>query len=377
MTDKIERPVFYEGQILGADDLTATVDAAGGRLTRHERYLHLWGIAYGLELSGKDKQTAKGAAYKEVTLSAGMAVDGTGREIIVPADELLSEDRFDQSNIAIQDDTAWYPVMLVGRDEPAPSTFTSGSCGSSQPARLIEGYDISFGRPGDELELDTQTQPQVGDGPGNGSWYILVGYVQWNGTNKLFTGFSKQPPKMIQPRYAGVAADTVAARGGTLTLRTERESQSGKPAVSVDESDGGRLQFGLLTDQGEITPLLTVDSKGNLTVVGKISGALATGGVQVESGIATDGMILPLPSGVSDKQVADGSATVHVQISPLIKPEYAPNTSAKWGPFPLEAYVDPDRRVHCTVRWLEFGAAFTFKDVPAACQYLVVAAVHS
>ena len=44
----IERPTFYEGQILAGADLNAAVDHARGQLARHERYLHLWGVAEGL-----------------------------------------------------------------------------------------------------------------------------------------------------------------------------------------------------------------------------------------------------------------------------------------------------------------------------------------
>jgi len=90
---------------------------------RHERFLHLWGIASGLDVTGKEKQTAAGTKYQEITLSPGVAIDGTGREIVVPEAERLSDDLFDQLNVAIADKDAWYPVFLIGRDEPAPGAF--------------------------------------------------------------------------------------------------------------------------------------------------------------------------------------------------------------------------------------------------------------
>ena len=93
MSSRIERPLFYENQILGAADLTATVEHSRSQQARHDRSLHLWGIASGLELTGNDKQTAQGVAYQEITLSPGIAIDGTGREIVVPEAERLSEDR--------------------------------------------------------------------------------------------------------------------------------------------------------------------------------------------------------------------------------------------------------------------------------------------
>ena len=51
-----ERPAFFEGQILAAADLTSAVDYGRAEVARHERYLHDWGIAEGLELTqGQDR----------------------------------------------------------------------------------------------------------------------------------------------------------------------------------------------------------------------------------------------------------------------------------------------------------------------------------
>jgi hypothetical protein len=377
MTDRIERPIFYEGQVLAAQDLTATIENARGLQARHERYLHLWGISYGLELTGKDKQTAQGDAYKEVTLSAGFAVDVTGRELVVPEAEQLSEDLFDQLNVALSDKQAWYPVFLIGRDEPAPSTALSGTCNGTQSTRIVEGYELTFGRPGDELDWDKQDPPEVVEGPGNPGWRLLLGFVGWDNGIKRFINDPQKEVGGIGRRYAGVMADTVAARSGRLTLRTQPGNQAGKPAVMLDETDGGLFQFGLLTDLGSVTPVFSVNSKGDLTTAGKIVGALAAGGVQVESGIATDGMILPLPPGITAAQVAAGDAVVHTHISVRITEQDAPSTVDTWGPFPLEAYVDTDRRVHCKVRWNNLTTPIGIEDHPAACDYIVLASVRA
>ena len=192
MSSRIERPLFYENQILGAADLTAAVEHSRSQQARHDRSLHLWGIASGLELTGNDKQTAQGVAYQEITLSPGMAIDGTGREIVVPEAERLSEDVFDQLNVAIADQDAWYPVFLIGRDEPAPQpALAVGACYNAQPTRRVEGFDVRFGRPGDELDLDKQQAPDVPEGPGNGEWTMLLGFVQWNASIKHFTAVSR------------------------------------------------------------------------------------------------------------------------------------------------------------------------------------------
>jgi hypothetical protein len=131
MSDAIERPVFFEGQILGALDLDATVGYSRDQVARHERYLHTWGIAEGLKLSPKPKQLEISGAtydYQEIWLSAGLAIDGRGREIVVPEDFRLSESDFDQLNVAINDPTALYPVLLRGIDTTsAASAFSFGT----------------------------------------------------------------------------------------------------------------------------------------------------------------------------------------------------------------------------------------------------------
>src|SRR6185503_12460295 len=184
----IERAVFYEGQILGAADLTTAAEYDRNQQARHERYLHLWGIAGGLQLTGKDEKDAQDHPYQKVTVSAGVAIDGWGREIVVPEDFLLSEQLFDDLNRAIpdQDGTARYPVFLIGRDQAAAqAAMATRACDNSQPTRTIDGYAIDFGRPGDELELDKQTAAAVGDQLNElrdeKPWKVLIGFVRWGG----------------------------------------------------------------------------------------------------------------------------------------------------------------------------------------------------
>lgn len=380
MSNLIERPVFFENQILGAADLTAVVEHSRGQQARHNRYLHLWGIAQGLELTGEDKEE-NGEKFKKITLSAGVAIDGAGREIVVPQSEELSENKFSQLQLTagIKDLTqAWFPVFLIGQDQAAEQPpVATGACGDSPPSRVVEGYEVTFGRPGSERDLDKQVAPNVADGPGKGGWKILLGFVQFNATIDKFTDF-KNEFGGIGRRYAGAQADEVASRGGALRLRT-RINQPEKPALVLDEKDGGLLQFGLLNSQGTIATVFTVDAQGNVTAEGKIKGALTTGNVQVESGIATDGMILPLPPGITAKQVADGEAVIQTQISLRLTgeslPPGKPSSADQWGAFPLETWIDDERRVHCRVRWFRIVGGSGIEDHPGACNYVVLASV--
>ena len=381
MSDQIQRPVFYEGQILGALDLEATVEYSRGQEARHERYLHTWGIADGLQLTTKKKQLEISGTtfdYQEVTVSPGLAVDGRGREIIVAEATRLSEDDFDQLNVAITDATASYPVLLVGRDAAPPASgFTVGRCSDNAATRQIENFEITFLSPGVDLNLDGQALPDVSAGPGsnNGSnnWMVLLGFVKWDKNIKKFTAIADSALG-VSPRYAGVLADEVAARNHKLLFRTRVKNTSGNPAMLLDETDGGRLQFGALNATGVVTPVLTVTAKGDVVATGTIKGAFTSGNVYVQSGVATDGLVLPLPSGVAPDQVGAGKATVHIQLTPRLSGLTSPTANAAVATS-FQCEVDTDRRVKCLIRWIELNAPNTTIDLPGSCDYTVIVAV--
>ena len=289
MANMIERPSFYEGQILAGADLNAAVDHARGQAARHERYLHLWGIAQGLDLKGVGKKTADipPVPYMEITVTAGIAVDASGREIVLPNSTRLPDEEFDQSNVWVgqpADDSVWYPVFLMGRDSvPAAPTLSVGQCGSSEPKRWREDVQFGFGRPGDEVKEQGETASA--DGPDSGlstPRRVLLGFVSWGGTT--LPKFTNLKPDLGRV-YAGVQADTVAARGGSLALRTRFEVTKGKPGLALSETGGGLLAYGPLTVAGAIEPVFSVNAKGDLKIAGKFEGAVTPGSVQVQSGV--------------------------------------------------------------------------------------------
>jgi hypothetical protein len=212
------------------------------------------------------------------------------------------------------------------------------------------------------------------------AWYVLVGFVQWNALAGNFSGAAAQNDAGETPQYVGVNASEVTSGSGSLLLSTHRASQQGTNpimALQLEESPDGEFVFGKLNSDGTVTPVLTINAKGDLTTQGQIRGALAAGGVKIESGLATHGMTLPLPSGVTEDQVASGDALVQTFVSLHLNGKENPDPSiagALWGAFPLECYVDDQRRVHCRVRWFEVDAGnvgVNIEDRPAVCEYLV------
>jgi len=383
MSDTIVRPTFYEGEILPASDLIAAVDSGRGKMARHERYLHSWGIASGLELVPKSATDAKNNKYASVQLTAGIAVDGTGREIVVPEDVALNPSDFASMVNGKKD--IWYPVFLSGRDESAvASSMLTGACSSSLPTQIKENYDISYGTPGSELSLDEQTAPGFLDGPADGAaspWLVLLGFVEWNPDVSLFFDAKGSVPDSspVSPRYVGVNAAEVVSGSGTLQLSTHPQGSPDAKnimALEIHETSDGEMVFGKQNAQGAVTPVLTVTAKGDLTIAGKFSSAVKPGSVQVQSGIASDGIVLPLPPGVTSAMQAD----IHVHVTPRMVDYPQPPlpvlvAGESWIFIPLECYVDPTRLVHCRIRWIKMPAGGPMLEAPALCDFTIVAAV--
>jgi hypothetical protein len=376
--DPIVRPSFFEGQILAAADLAGELDYARGQLARHERVVHRWGIADGLTLVGADQQTPLGDKYVTVTVGAGLAIDGTGRELVVPDAEPLSEQLFQQLNVAAGQTSAWYPVLLVGHDEAgSPGGSASFRCATPQPTRVVEGYELTFGRPGEEFDLDQQVAPTVSAGPGGGPddltpWRVLLGFVQWSAPLGKFTAVA-DAANGVGRRYVGLRADEVEAQGGKLELRSRPASVGDAPLVVIDAASGGggELAFGRQDGRGGVKKVFTVNAKGDVSAAGKIAG-LAMAGVYVESGIATEGMILPLPSAVTEEAVTAGDVVLHIQVTPHLPGPPAP--SGNVIPVQLQCEVDGDRRVLSSMRW-QNPAGLPPPISSAPCDYTVIAVV--
>jgi hypothetical protein len=376
MSSAVQRPGFYEGQIVAAADLNSVVSSSRTALAQHERYLHSWGIAHGLTLTGVARTTSGGASFQEVTLSAGMAVDGTGRHLVLAADERLSEDTFDSLNVAISDPEAYYPVFITGRDESKTTngTFTS-ACNAGGVNRVTERVDIVFGRVEDAADLMTQTVPAVDAGPGDGAsstrWRVLVGFVKWDASIKRFVAIATNSDG-VTPLYAGVRADDVTTHSTHVVLRAGPRGQNGTAALAVENANGGELRFGLQTTNGDVIPVFTVNGKGDVHAEGKITGAIA-GGVQVQGGVAFDGAMLPLPPGITAEQVDSGAVLIQTQVSPHYAiPALPPPGAGVWMMQPIECRVD-GRRVFCRVRWRDSAGVAADLELPGACDYLLLA----
>jgi len=376
MTSPLVRPTFFEGQILGAADLQAQVDYGRVDSALHERTEHVWGVSSGLELRTVKQTSAAGDEYFDVYLGAGVAVDPTGRRILVPAEQLLSYTAFQEQGVFVAGQpSARYPVYLRGIDEARRGSRGPGACATDASSRTDEGFAVEFGRPGSEINVLEQTGPSaVGAGPGSGLERVLVGFVEWrdkvSSDGRFGQAFSSSDNGQV--KYAGVRASEIVALEGALALRTRPSPP--RFAVVIEEGSGGAclFRFGKQEGAGSLAEVFRVDEKGNLEIKGTLTTKVKSLPLApvVESGTAFHGLRVPLPAGITEDMVAGGKVVLHVQVRPRYpgrKPMFD-GTAVVNGPgAPLECAVDADRRLRCVV---SLGNV----DVPASCDYLVVAA---
>jgi len=115
---------FRERQILGADDLTTEQEFQTAHRRRHNIGSHRWGIVTGLTLT-----TSTGSPRVE----PGMAVDGYGRELLVPEPVPLPPDAFDCLKSEQLD--VW---LVYGRDPEMTPQRGRWACGPGQENRWRE-----------------------------------------------------------------------------------------------------------------------------------------------------------------------------------------------------------------------------------------------
>ena len=117
-TEERSRVNYFHGRILTADDLAQEQKAARARQWLHNRALHGYGIATGLEVSVEGDS---------VHVSPGVAIDALGREIVlVERRQLDASSVVHESHGRVQVVIAWAEVPadeVPGPDGPLPSRF--------------------------------------------------------------------------------------------------------------------------------------------------------------------------------------------------------------------------------------------------------------
>lgn len=274
-----ERPHFFEGQYLGADDLGTLLEYLREQSARERLAWRSWGVVSGIEIV----QRSDPAGAIEYLLTPGVAIDGYGRLIAV-----LSPTRLDAGLFALQ--PSGLVNVWIRHLEASAGGVRRGFevCDATDAySRVSEGFAIEVGLrntlaqrqsgvevagttypdardalgtslPGQPVALDGSVGAQLfptEDDPSR--WLIPVGRVAWSQgapgqllaaddtTNKL---------SMIVRRQAGVVTESIIASGGLLRLRarwTERVAGQSNDQLAAAQAP---LESDLQNCHGRIQP---------------------------------------------------------------------------------------------------------------------------
>lgn len=266
-----ERPRFYEGQFLSADDLSVLVDYMRTSEARHALGGHSWGIAIGLQLT---ERSSPGAPKRvEVSLQPGFAWDGFGRPITNARPTRLPEDLFADipyhpvvDNVAAGGTGRLVQVWLAydeirGRD-PAPGFETCAT--DDQASRIDESFRFEIGPqpvsrqrspvaigpvnvdavaalsrfdpaapPVWDSSVPHQGFPLAGNPP---RWLVPIGYVRWIARDNALGYFAERdlaPADKVTGlirafrRYIGSVAEYIEAADGAIVLHRRSEDPTG------------------------------------------------------------------------------------------------------------------------------------------------------
>lgn len=226
MADPIKRLHYFDHQFLRADDFTDEQEYHTGMRRRHNRLLHTWGIADGLEV-----EFETGASG--VTIRPGTAIDSDGREIV------LTEDRFEElSGLPANADVY---VTVAYREEQTDPTAETG----------VEGNT----RWTEEPQLQA-----LASAPSDPSRDILLARVSRSGAEVTGVDSSER-------RAAGVVAGDLEVRSLALTDPSVVSTQW--PRVRLGAANRADVEGGLRV-------------RGGLRVDGTIRGDLAPGSVDTD-----------------------------------------------------------------------------------------------
>ena len=241
-----ERPFFFEGEYLGADDLQQLVVYLRDQSARHALGAHTWGIATGLDLV--EQPAPSGGTDIDLYLLPGYAVDGYGRAIIVTNPLRLTVDLF--AGLVSGPVPVWIRYDEGGTKGVRPG-FEVCTCDNAY-ARIAESFAIKAGLltavserqsgisvasepvddareagrlfndkggiicdasvPYQDLPLQDETK----------QWWIPLGLAGWtsgvSGKLRALTDDERVLSRR-QRRYLGVVAENVLAADGLIRLR--------------------------------------------------------------------------------------------------------------------------------------------------------------
>ena len=202
MSTNIERLLYFERQYLQSSDFTAEQTYHLEMRRRLNLALHLWGIVEGLELlSGEVIQAAPAQFY----VSEGMAIDAHGREIIVSAKHLLSDDLTTNRITGAGTYSVWIGYT---REQTTPPQAGFQSCNmTNQYTRWQESFEIIISSLSANPNPAEDPDPfgDLSDDPTNNPWLIHLGTINVDGSQTITAATN------AHRRYIGLRTQRIVA----------------------------------------------------------------------------------------------------------------------------------------------------------------------
>jgi hypothetical protein len=257
MTVNTKEPVvtrvrFRERQLLRAVDLEAEQSYLITTRRRHNIGPHGWGIVSGLELIS----TPDG-----IVVQPGLAVDGYGRELIVPSSVLVPPNAFNALKQRKLD--VWLFYDLVEANVPQRGAW---DCGPGRNTRNRERASLRLTRapvvsksvgarasrtpdavPYEDLPFPPSRTPP--DDPAR-EWPVYLGTIRRRKKRSIY----RKSPRA----YASIIGESVSAASGTARMQVGSELDSDTRRFAVSVNDGA----------GKWTERLAVDNEGNSFITG-------------------------------------------------------------------------------------------------------------
>jgi hypothetical protein len=280
----IARVRYYTRQFLRTADFVDEQAYHVAMQRRHNLAGHTWGIIRGLDVE-QDKDA-------RLAVSAGAAIDGYGRYVILPAPQSIEQGEFDQRGSEVLD--VW---LVYSQQDGAPAPDGYLDCGlpaDSAPGRTQEFGKVIVRPPNPRLVRDpvlgtpAHRQPDAvpesdldfapfrvpPDDPAQ-SWPIFLGQIQRNKGGQV--------PYTIDPTgrpYAGLVGEQIKAPSGLAWVQ-----------VGTAEDDDARSRFAVFLHKDRCVdpaaaplPRLAIDEDGRIDLRGEttVYGDLTIDGGAVE-----------------------------------------------------------------------------------------------
>lgn len=240
-----ERPHFFEGQYLGAEDLQTLLSYLREQAERQRLASHTWGVNTGIDLAFR----AASDGSTEYFLTPGVAGDGYGRLIAVLAPYKLDASLFATQPTGLVNVWLRYVEASAGGVRPGFEVCDSVDAFArvsesfaievglrntlSQRQSGVEVNDTNFTDAREALGQYLPNQPIALDGsvaaqlfPNDtdpSRWLIPVGRVPWTqGTPGSFGAADEtaQKQSLLFRQQAGLVTESIIAGNGLLRLRT-------------------------------------------------------------------------------------------------------------------------------------------------------------